>query len=155
MGTGYHICLFYSMRKHILFLSFTVLSVGFLSAQNKFNLSDLPAAVKQAFARQYPGILPQWDKEDGRYEAEFKKNGKEMSAVFDETGTLMESESEISLNELPHAVMGYMRAHYNNMAIRESTKITLASGKVEYEVAIKGMDILFDANGNFEKELKR
>jgi len=141
------------MKKVVLVITVSLLSNGLVAGQ-KFNPSDLPAAVKTAFYKQYPGTVPKWDKEDNRYEAEFKHHGKEMSAVFDLDGTLQESEMEISVNELPSVARNYVKTHYNT-SIKEASKITLGSGAVEYEAEIKGKDIMFDANGNFVKEIKR
>jgi hypothetical protein len=38
--------------------------------------------------------------------------------------------------------------------VKETAKITKANGEVNYEVGIKGKDVLFDAKGKFLKEAK-
>jgi hypothetical protein len=127
--------------------------VSLTACTQKMDASKVPAPVKESFARQFPGVVPKWEKEDGKYEAGFKQNGQEMSAVFEANGTMTESEIEIAVSELPALVKEYIKTHYNNAAIKEAAKITSVSGTMEYEAAIKGKDIIFDSNGNFIKEI--
>lgn len=61
--------------------------------------SDVPAAVKTAFTAKYPGTaVEKWEREseDGKtlYEAEFKMNGKDMEAFWDEAGNFVKEEAE-------------------------------------------------------------
>jgi hypothetical protein len=65
--------------------------------------SDVPAAVKSGFEKQFPGSRAKWEKEEGNYEASFKKDSKEISVVISSTGTILETETEIALAELPAA----------------------------------------------------
>ncbi len=118
----------------------------------KHKKANVPAAVKQAFAKQYPGLTAKWDKEDGKYEANFKHMNHEMSAIFEANGTMTESEMEISVNELPAAVRSYVKEHHKDAPIKEVAKITKANGEVNYETEVKGKDLIFDAAGKFIKE---
>jgi hypothetical protein len=61
---------------------------------------------------------------------------------------------EIELNQLPKGVLEYVKANYKGQKVKEAAKITDAKGTVTYEAEIKGMDILFDSNGKFIKEIK-
>ncbi len=128
-------------------------AVSLTACTQKMDESKVPAPVKESFTRQFPGVAPKWEKEDGKYEAGFKQSGHEMSALFEANGTMTESEMEIAASELPAMVKEYIKTHYNNAAIKEAAKITSVSGKMEYEAAIKSKDILFDSNGNFIKEI--
>lgn len=114
---------------------------------------SVPGPVKSGFEKQFPGVTPKWEKEASMYEANFKTGGKETSAVFDANGKMMESEVEIPMSELPKAVTDYLEQHYKGIKIKETARITTADGKTEYEVAIKGKDLIFDASGNFIKEI--
>ena len=95
-----------------------------------------------------------WEKEDGNYEVTFVDKGKELSAVYNAKGILTESEHEIKVSELPAAVTAYMKDHYKGITVKGAAKITKADGSINYEAAIKGKDVLFDANGKFIKEAK-
>ena len=56
----------------------------FCSNSTKLIATKVSAAVKNSFARRYPGIITMWEKEDGKYEASFKKDGDSMSALFEQ-----------------------------------------------------------------------
>ena len=120
----------------------------------KVHAKKVPAAVKASFARQYPGITASWEKEEGKYEAGFDHNGHEMSALFETTGAMTESEMEIKVNELPAPVMQYINAHHKGAVVKEAAKITKATGEVNYEAEVRGKDLIFDATGKFLKEVK-
>ncbi|HQS04056.1 MAG TPA: hypothetical protein PLT16_00285 [Daejeonella sp.] len=95
-----------------------------------------------------------WEKEDGKFEAGFKQNGNTMSALFEANGTMTESEMDIKVADLPAAVLSYVKDHYQGKSIKEGAKITKADGTVNYEAEVDGKDVIFDAAGNFLKELK-
>ena len=120
----------------------------------KFKESQVPAATKQAFEKNYPGIKGTWDKEDNNYEVSFKKAGKDMSVVIDESGTIVETETDIPVTYLPMTVQDYIKQHYAGMAIKEASTITKGNGEVNYEAEVDDKDVIFDANGKFIKEEK-
>jgi hypothetical protein len=139
--------------KKIIGLIIANAAVSLTLCSQKIDAAKVPAPVKESFTRQFRGALPKWEKEDGKYEAGFKQNGHEISALFEANGTMTESEMEIAVSELPVMLKEYIKTHYNNAAIKEAAKITSVTGKIEYEAAIKGKDIIFDVNGNFIKEI--
>jgi uncharacterized membrane protein YkoI len=124
-----------------------------VSAQ-KADPSKVPAMAKQAFAKQYPGITGKWEKENSNYEVNFKKDGKTMSAVIDEKGTILETETDITISSLPAGVESYIKTHYKGAAIKEAAQIIKANGEIIYEAEVNKKDVLFDANGKFIKEAK-
>lgn len=112
-----------------------------------------PAAVREAFAKSFPGItVTKWDKEGGKYEANFTKNGKSMSATFNVSGVLEETETDIKVTELPSSITSYIKTKYSGANIKEAAVIINAGGVKMYEAAIKGKDLLFDMQGKFVKE---
>ena len=126
-----------------------------LSARcQKLNESQVPSAVKTAFEKKYPSVKASWDKEDANYEANFKQGGKAMSAVIDKTGTIVETETDIPVTELPKSVQDYMKKNYPGTKVEEAAKIVKANGDVNYEAEVHHKDVIFDANGKFIKEAK-
>ena len=114
---------------------------------------ETPSAVTAAFAKYFPGITAKrWDKEDGNYEANFKKDGKTMSATFNAKGGWLETETDIAVAELPTAVSAYVKQHYNSAEIKEAAFIKTPKGEM-YEAEVKGKDLLFDKSGKFIKEV--
>jgi len=127
---------------------------GLSSCAQKLKESKVPAAAIATFQKQYPNTKATWGKEDAVYEVNFKKDGKEMSAIIDEKGTIIETETMIAVSDLPAAILDYMNKHYKGMEVKEAAKIIKANGDINYEAEIKKKDIVFDANGNFLKEEK-
>jgi hypothetical protein len=138
--------------KKLLSLAMLIIATG--AYAQKIAASKLPAAVTASFAKHYPGATAKWEKEEGKYEPGFKLNGKEASAVFDASGVMEESEIEINSSELPAPAAEYIKTHYKGATVKELAKITKTNGEVNYEAAVKGKDLIFDAAGKFLKEVK-
>ena len=68
----------------------------------KVKESEVPQAVKTAFAKAYPKAKDvKWDKEGNDYEASFDINKSDASVLFASNGTVKEVETEIEQNQLP------------------------------------------------------
>lgn len=143
----------YTMKKAI--ISTVVLALLVLTAcSQNAKKTNVPAIVQTSFTTHFAGAKAEWEEEDSNYEAEFEKDGKEMSAVFDKTGALLETETEIPADQLPAAALAYIKQHHADAKVKEAAKITDAKGVVTYEAEVKGKDLIFDASGNFVKEVK-
>jgi hypothetical protein len=140
--------------KKLLLMSALVAIIGFPACAQKIDAAKVPAAVKTAFAKQYPGTTAKWEKEDGKFEAGFKQDGNTVSVLYEANGTMTESEMDIKVTDLPAPVLAYVKEHYKGKSIKEGAKITKADGTVNYEAEVNGKDVIFDANGNFLKEVK-
>ncbi len=113
---------------------------------------EAPSAVANSFTKNFPNTtVKKWDKEGGKWEANFAKEGKTMSATFTPDGTLQETETDIKISELPAAVTGWVKANRKGASIKEAAVIERGNQKL-YEAEVKGKDLLFDTNGKFVKE---
>ena len=139
------------MKKIMMVLA---ISIAFTASAQKLKEAEVPAAVKSSFAKLYSGLTAKWEKENGKYEANFKQEGNSMSAMFDPNGTFTESETDIKVTALPDVVLAYVKEHYKGKTIKEGAKITKADGTVNYEAEVAGKDVIFDAKGKFIKEVK-
>lgn len=127
----------------------------FITAAATAQKSGAPTTAKAAFAKTYPNATKvKWEKEDGNYEVTFVDKGNELSAIYNADGVFQEIEHEMKVAELPASVAAYMKEHYKGITVKSAAKITKANGSVMYEAAVKGKDVLFDANGKFVKEAK-
>ena len=114
---------------------------------------EAPAAAKAAFAAKYPTAQKvKWSVEKpGEFEAEFKLDKVETSALFDATGKFLESEAEIKEAELPQAVKATIAKDFAGYKLDEIEISTDAKGAITYEMeAVKGkskLEISFDATG--------
>ena len=84
-------------------------SITLSACAKKMDASKVPSAVKTSFAKDFPGTSPKWEKEAPNYEANFKMDGKTMSALYDGNGARQESETDIKVADLPSAVKGLHR----------------------------------------------
>ncbi len=134
-----------------------VLAIGFTTltaAAQKIKEADVPANVKTAFTKQFPGTnAAKWEKENGNYEAEFDLNKVETSALFNSAGVLLETEIEIKTSELPKTVSEYVSKNLAGKKIKEASKITDAKGIVTYEAEVDEADYIFDSKGDFLKKV--
>lgn len=138
-----------------LFLAMFALSMMSLSAwSQKLNESQVPMGVKKTFEKNYPRAKASWDGEGAKYEANFKQDGKRMSTVIDKNGTIVETETNIPVTDLPKEIQVYMEKHYAGAKIEEAARIVKANGDINYEVEVHHKDIVFDATGKFIKEVK-
>jgi uncharacterized membrane protein YkoI len=129
------------------FLVFALFTLAFAAQAQKKN-DKIPSGVKDSFAKRFPGVEHvKWSKEnDTEFEAEFKNNGKEQSATFDQTGKWLETESEIKKSELPAIVQATIAKEFAGYRIEESEltetadgtfyEVEVEKGKLEYEVKI-------------------
>lgn len=126
-----------------------------LTFAQKLQEKDVPAPVKTAFQKNFPQAkVEKWEKEGINFEAEFELNKSEQSVLFDAQGDIIETEIEIEISELPNRILDYVKKNYIGQSVKEAAKITDTKGTLTYEVEIKGMDLLFDSNGKFIKEIK-
>ena len=126
-----------------------------LTFAQKLQEKDVPAPVKTAFQKNFPQAkVEKWEKEGVNFEAEFELNKSEQSVLFDAQGGIIETEIEIEISELPNGILDYVKKNYKGQSVKEAAKITDTKGTLTYEVEIKGMDLLFDSNGKFIKEIK-
>lgn len=140
------------MRKFI-FTAFAMASLS-ATAQN-LDASKAPVHIQVAFSQRYPGVQDvKWEQEKGNFEATFTKDGKKMSVLMNGDGKLMETETSIPATELPTKAAAYMRLNFKGKKIRETARIVLADGSLQFEAAIKGKDVIFDKDGNFVKIVK-
>lgn len=141
------------MKKVLTILLFSS-GVTLGACAQKLDVSKVPTAVKESFAKKYPGAKPKWGKEDDKFEAGFKQGSHSMSAVYEANGTMTESEVDIKVAELPVTILAYVKEHYKGANIKEAAKITKRDGTLNYEAEVNKMDVIFDTNGKFIKEVK-
>jgi len=132
-------------------VAIAVLAITTVSAQ-KISESKVPANIVKAFKTKYPKTEKgKWEMEKGNYEAEFELNEVETSVVLDAKGNILETETEISVSQLPKAVVEYMAKNAPKEKIKEAAMIVDAKGRKTYEAEVGKKDYLFDEKGNFIK----
>ena len=113
---------------------------------------EVPKVVKDAFAKKFPNAKSvSWDQENAsEWEAEFKMDGMEYSANFDNQGTWKETEHEVKKSDVPQNVMASLKKEFSGYKIKESEISESSKGMVyEFEVKKSGeaMEVAIDKNG--------
>lgn len=131
-----------------IFVSFMLLGVA------AFAGTTPNAAVLKTFNEKFPTATDvKWGIENKtEYEADFKLDGKSLSANLKDDGTWLVTESGVSPKELPVAIGEYLNKNMPGAEIKETAKLDLPGGVVNYEIEIKGADYIFDADGKFIKK---
>ena len=113
-------------------------SIIFFSACSQKNP---PENVKKEFSQKFAAAKSvKWESEESNeWEAEFKINGKEMSACYDNTGKWLETEAELSAKELPSAVTNTLKNEFSGFKTGESSTIENPEMK-GFEVAFKNKE---------------
>ena len=138
------------MKKLILAAVIGLFTVSALAS----GIEHAPKAVKASFTKLYPNVTEvNWDKEGADFEATFEVNKVETTCLFDASGKLLETETEIAVSALPKGVADYVAKHYAGQKIREASVIVDDKKVTTYEAEINEYDLVFDANGNFLKKV--
>lgn len=138
--------------KNVLFLIFA----SSLMSINVFSQKIVPENVKKEFSKKYPTTeAVKWDSEDtNEWEAEFKVNGTEMSASFDNKGIWLETEAEINAKDLPVEVTNTIAKNFAGFKTGEVSTIETPKMK-GYEVQLKkddtSLEVVFDNSGKVIK----
>jgi hypothetical protein len=141
------------MRNAILLLTLVLCVCTSLYAQK----ITVPQAAKDAFSDKFPkaeGV--KWDRENtSGYEANFKLDGIDMSAVFLKDGTWKETETSIDIDQLPQPVLDAIKLNYSSGKLFGASKIVRVDDTTIYEADIKmkskKKEVLFDEKGNILK----
>lgn len=134
---------------------YLILALALYFSAVAFAKPVIPAGVKSSLMKLYPNVHSvKWDAEGKDFEASFSVNKVKNSVLFDAAGTVIETEAAIPKNSLPAEAIAYVTKHYGTKNLKDAAKITDAKGVVIFEAGVKAKDILFDANGNFLREVK-
>ena len=113
------------------------------TAQKKilFTVNDLPAAVKDAFAKSYPngkiiGAGKEYEKGKTTYEVESMDGTTRRDLIYNPDGTVVEIEEVIDVKTLPEAVTAALTKQFKKFEVKGAEKLTRGE-TMEYELVIK------------------
>ena len=135
---------------------FILFTVALFIALSTFAI-NVPKAVKEAFAKKFSTAAEvKWEKENAKeYEANFKINGISMSANFSIDGTWLETETTISVADLPANISTAIAKKYNGCSITGADKIENSKGEILFEADIKWgkkkKEVLYKSDGTAVK----
>ena len=142
-----------------------IVVVGLLGATvhaQKLKDSEVPTAVKQAFAKNFPSAKEvKWSKENAtEFEAEFKAGATEKSANFDQKGNWVVTETEMKKSDLPQAVQASVTKEFAGFKMEEIEKVEKPDNIVLYEMELEKnktvYEVQFTPDGKMiKKEVKK
>jgi hypothetical protein len=143
------------MRKAV--LVFTVLVFGFSSFAQ---IRKTPAAVSQAFEKQYPNASKvQYEDNLVNVQVHFVSDSGKMTAKYNGDGEWKETEKEFTYDDLPADVKtGFDKSKYAaEWKVKETAIIYLPSNEIRYRVKVEKNDLqkkylFFDKNGRLIKD---
>ncbi len=144
------------MKKIIVLLSACLL-ISLMGYTQKITSEKVPAPVKQAFTKKFPGATDvKYEMEKKDYEINFKEKGVEMSANFDATGKWLETETEIKESDLPKEVSASVAKNFAGFKIAEVAKTETPDKGMIYEMDLKkdkeGFEVQFSPKGDILKK---
>ena len=120
--------------------------------------ANVPQEIRESLKKMYPAAEKiKWQKEEGNIEAEFKINDIETTLLFNESGILIETETEILPADLPVKAKEYIARNFPDKKTKEASKMIDTEGVTYFEAEVDKVDYIFDENGNFfrKKEEKK
>jgi hypothetical protein len=139
--------------KKLLFISLAFLTLSALGCSQKV----VPENVKKEFTQKFADAKSvKWNSEEANeWEAEFKLNGKEMTASFESSGKWLETETEISAKDLPPTVANVIKTTFAGYKTDEICILDSPDLK-GYEVGLKkgetSVEAVFDNTGKILKK---
>jgi hypothetical protein len=130
----------------ILIIAFSMISFSAFSQKNP------PENVKKEFFKKYSSAQSvKWENEEkNEWEAEFKMDGKKMSASFDNSAKWIESETEITQKELPSSVVMTLNKDFQDYK-KGHIEIFESPEMKGFELGLKkgeaSLEVIFDNKG--------
>jgi hypothetical protein len=113
----------------------------------------VPSDIEKAFEKKFPEVVePEWEKEsNGSWEATFKRDGVEFRVDFDSDGNWVETEHDVTIDQLPPEVRSAIEIKYKAHEIRDIEAVDSPThGKfydVEFQQGAEKKDVMFSLEG--------
>ena len=144
------------MKNIVLFLFFTA-TAAFSSAQ-KLTMDKVPPAAANSFKVKFPnGSQPGWIKMGAEvYEVQFFNGKKRQSALFDNNGKWLQTQSEANYGAVPGKVQRAFETEFEGYQVQEVYETETHDKGLIYEItAFKGAKnfmAFYSANGELLKK---
>jgi len=121
------------MKKIFLLMTALMLIIGSAYSQ-KLTTDKVPAEVKAAFTKKFPDATKVgYEMEKTDYEVSFMLKGVEGSANFDKTGKWLETETELTVAQIPANVKATLDKEFAGYKIKEAVKVETPEVALKYE----------------------
>jgi hypothetical protein len=140
------------MKSTLYILSFLFLCTLSIHAQT-LRLDQVPPAVTNAFRARYPQAQqPSWELNGSdTYQVGFFSAKKMQTAVFDNMGKWVRTETDITIGPVPRAVSNAISKNFPGYNVQIITELENADATITYEVVVfkgrENYDVIFSAKG--------
>ncbi len=139
------------MKTLIIIVALTV-AFSFSSCHHE----QAPEKIKAAFDQKYPDAEDvEWEMENGKWEAEFEVDEKEMEALFDQNGNWLETETEMEDEDLPATVNETLKSQFKDYEVEEVEYLE-SPDATGYEIELEGdngdIEVLIGKDGSVLKQ---
>ena len=124
---------------------------------NVNNMITVPVEINSAFNTKFSGATDiTWGKEsDIEYEAEFKLNGKLVSANFDTSGKCLVTETKLTKEELPTQITNNLKSQFGEYQVIEAESLEKTGKPVVFEVMLEmgetTLEVVLESNWKIVK----
>ena len=128
-------------------VAFNILFTSIMTAQEVLpETKDIPKEIMNTLLTKFPKAeIHKWTKEEEKgftiYDIEFLQDGQKFEADIKADGTIHNWEEEVTVDDLPEALLKSLKSRYPDSDIKEIMKITaVIDGKDElegYEIVIE------------------
>lgn len=118
-----------------------LIAAATLLAQAPSSATSLPAAVKSAFDKAYPGatissVTPERDSNRTLFRVDSLHQGRKRIVLYDPSGAAIEVAEQVEERDLPKPVAAAMHSHPRAIYV-SGMKVTRGGG-VEYRLTVRG-----------------
>lgn len=135
------------------------LTTGLAQGEKRISAKNLPAAVRSAFAKSYPGAritgaAQETEKGVMYYEIESVDGKIHRDLLYTRDGQVSEIEEAMEPASLPEAVKATLKTKYPGYTVKKAEKTThgtVTDLEVLIEMGKKRHEVVFDENGTVKK----
>ena len=140
------------MYKLLLLIICFVTSTSLFS--QKIKEKDVPPKVIAALEKHFPNSKKAtWEMAEEKYNTTFEVYGQKGSASFTDKGRILNSEMQITKDDLPFSIGYYIKKNHDNDKIQIASKLKDTSGAISYHIVIPDFMLTFNAAGEFVNEV--
>jgi len=122
--------------KNLKIAAIALLATASITAQDIEN-DKVPTSLNSSFQKAYPNASDiEWEKDGVNFKVEFDQDNMENEIWYSNTGEILKTEKEVTLEDLPSAVISTIKNKYPKYDIDE-VELIEAKGNKTYEVELE------------------
>lgn len=143
------------MKTKIQFLAMLLIAtIAFMACDKDDDITSVPVEISQAFNNKYPHATNvEWERKGNYYVADFRMDGKDFDAWFEDDGNWVMTEMDITWNNLPETVQtSFNASEYASWRIEDVDLLEYPLTPMEYVIEVeqgeKEVQLFYSETGN-------